>query len=52
MSWVVLRLSGLSPENINLKIHKSGGVVRTKERLRPDEGNRNTLFVVKHTSSG
>ena len=31
MPWVILRLSGLSPKELNIKIHKSGGVVRTKE---------------------
>ena len=52
MSWMVLRSSGLSPEGINQKFHKSGGIVRTKEEHRPYEGNMKVLFVGKHASSG
>ena len=52
MSWMVLRLSRPSPGRINQKFHKSGGVVRTKEERRPDEGNRKVLFVGMCASSG
>ena len=52
MSWMGLRLSGLSSVSINLKIHKTGGVVRTKVGRRPDEGSRKFLFVARCASSG
>ena len=52
MPWVIVRLSGLSPEGRNQKFHKTGGVVRTKVGRRPDEGSRKVLFVVRCASSG
>ena len=52
MSWIVLRLSGVSPEELNQKFHESGGVVRTKEGASSGRRWQECTVRVKQVSSG